>query len=45
MRLIINNKELRKAKGGWVRAKVALMSNEYLAYLDKNGIKIIGLEW
>ena len=34
-----------KGSSEWLRSKISSMSNEYLAYLDKHGIKIIGLDW
>ena len=45
MKLVISNKNPIKSNPGWLRSKVSLMSDEYLAMLDRSGIKIIGLDY
>ena len=45
MKLVISNKNPIKSTPGWLRDQVLLMSDEYLAMLDRNNIKIIGLRW
>lgn len=44
LKLVISQEriEARKRKD-WIREQVSLMSDSYLAMLDKNNIKILGL--